>query len=140
MAPGLLERAAITRCAGCAANDRPIVVSAEMHAINQRASKAATRALDVSLDLAAPTLPAPTTVLRGGGGASSFRTRSARRGRGKFLTGSGSFRVTLASVQFNPTRPNPGQPHTQTCLRVWLARVWSGRVELYGSKRNPKAA
>ena len=49
--PGLLERAAITHyCAGCAANDRPIVVSAEMHAINQRASKAATRALDVSLD------------------------------------------------------------------------------------------
>ena len=47
---GLLERAAITHCAGCAANDRPIVVSAEMHAINQRASKAATRALDVSLD------------------------------------------------------------------------------------------
>ena len=64
--PGLLERAAITHyCAGCAANDRPIVVSAEMHAINQRASKAATRALDVSLDLAAPTLPAPTTVLYG---------------------------------------------------------------------------
>ena len=33
---GLLERAAITHCAGCAANDRPIVVSAEMHAISQR--------------------------------------------------------------------------------------------------------
>ena len=36
MAPGLLERAAITHCAGCAANNRPIVVSAEMHAISQR--------------------------------------------------------------------------------------------------------
>ena len=33
---GLLERAAITHCAGCAANNRPIVVSAEMHAISQR--------------------------------------------------------------------------------------------------------
>ena len=36
MAPGLLERAAITHCARCAANNRPIVVSAEMHAISQR--------------------------------------------------------------------------------------------------------
>ena len=33
---GLLERAAITHCAGCTANDRPIIVSAEMHAISQR--------------------------------------------------------------------------------------------------------
>jgi hypothetical protein len=40
MAPGLLEHAAITHPgAGCAAgraNDRPIAVSAEMHAISQR--------------------------------------------------------------------------------------------------------
>ena len=36
MAPGLLERAAITHCARCAANNRPIVVSAKMHAISQR--------------------------------------------------------------------------------------------------------
>ena len=68
---GLLERAAITHCAGCAANDRPIIVSAEMHAISQRGLEGGdapfepletlvptkiSRALDMSLDLAAPTL------------------------------------------------------------------------------------
>ena len=76
-APDLLERAAITHCAGCAANDRPIIVSAEMHAISQRGLEGGdapfepletlvptkiSRALDMSLDLAAPTLPLYATA------------------------------------------------------------------------------
>ena len=63
---GLLERAAITHCAGCAANDRPIVVSAEMHAISQRGLEGGDARLGHI-----PGRPRFCAVLRVGGGASS---------------------------------------------------------------------